>query len=246
MVRTTLTGEELEGFDEPAPTQHVKLVVPYPGADRPVLPDPEAGPDGPKPLMRTLTVRRFDPERQELEIDFAIHGHGPVSSWAASAKPGDVVALAGPGGRKYEIDPDAEWYLLAGDETAIPAMATLLEGLPASMPVEAYVEVADAAEELTFETQGQPRVTWLHRASNGQPAGRLLARTLGELPPKTGNGRIWLACEAMVMRDIRKLLLGDWGLNEDQIVTRGYWHEGDPNYRDSDYGQEEAPLKRDS
>jgi NADPH-dependent ferric siderophore reductase len=236
MLRVTLGGEELEGFESPTPTRHIKLIVPAPGSDKPVIPDPTAT-TRERSLMRTYTVRRFDPDSREMDVDFALHGHGPASDWAARAKFGDFVALAGPGGRAYSLELDATWYLLAGDEAALPAMGTVLEALPTSMPVQVYAEVSDAAEQLDLGAGPNTRVNWLHRGADAGRSGELLRTAIGELALPAGPGRVWLACEAGVMRSIRAHLVNDRGLDPGAMVTRGYWKHGEINYPDSDYGE---------
>jgi NADPH-dependent ferric siderophore reductase len=242
MVRVTLAGEELEGFETPAPTQHLKLIIPEPGQERPVLPDPSlpkgaVAPGQPRPLMRTYTVRRYNAATSELDVDFALHGDGPASAWAARAEPGNIVALAGPGGRRYAPDLEARRYLIVGDESAMPAIGMLLEALPSSIDVQAYVEIGDKTEELGWKTDAQLQVTWLQR-QDGQRSGELLPPAIAEAQPPNGDTRVWVACEAGVMRQVRKHLLDVLRLDPSAIVTRGYWKEGEPNYRDGDYGED--------
>lgn len=240
MVRVTLGGAELKGFEAPAPTQHVKLIVPEPGQTRPTLPDPTAprgapGPDGRRPLMRTFTVRRFTPAEGALQVDFVLHGEGPASQWAERAQMGGLVAVAGPGGRRYAVDPEAQRYLLMGDETALPAIGTVLEALPKTAQADVFAEVAGPRDELTWSSDAQVRATWLHRGSSEAPVGDRLLVAL-ESPGKWD--RVWLACEATLMRRIRKHLLEEWHLAPERIVTRGYWKVGESNYPDHDYGQD--------
>src|SRR5437762_14058928 len=99
-------------------------------------------PDGRRPTIRTFTPRRLDPQALELDLEIVVHGDGAASEWAATAAPGDPAAVSGPG-RGYAFEPDAPAFLLAGDETAIPAISQLLEVLPADRPVPAHIEVAD-------------------------------------------------------------------------------------------------------
>jgi NADPH-dependent ferric siderophore reductase len=243
MVRVTLQGDELEGFETPAPTQHLKLIIPEPGQDRPVLPDPSlprgaVAPGQPRPLMRTYTIRRYEPAVRELDIDVVLHGAGAASSWAEQVRPGGVVALAGPGGRPYAPCMDAAWYVLAGDESALPAMATLLERLPAGMPVRVVAEVATPADELELRSDAELDVTWLHRSSDGSVPGAMLAQRFERLQRPDGDGHVWLACEAGLMRRLRRHLLDGWRTDPGAMVTRGYWKVGEPNYRDSDYGDD--------
>jgi NADPH-dependent ferric siderophore reductase len=243
MMRVTLGGPEAEGFENPAPTQHVKLIIPEPGQTRPVLPDPSAprgavGPDGRRPTMRTLTVRRFAPTPGELQVDFVLHGEGPASQWAERAQVGGLVAVAGPGGRRYAIDAAAQRYLLIGDATALPAIGTVLDSLPAGARADVYAEVAGPDDELAWTSAAQVRVTWLHRSPDATPVEDGLLAALADAEPLSQWDRVWLACEATVMRRIRRSLLEDGQLAQDHIVTRGYWKVGGANYPDHDYGQD--------
>ena len=128
MCRITLAGPELDGFVSLAADDHVKLFFPAPGQDKPVLPVlGESGlvyPDGAaRPAMRDYTPRRYDAERQELVIEFVLHSAGPASAWASRAAPGDWIGLGGPKGSRLTPE-DYETILLAGDETALPAIAS--------------------------------------------------------------------------------------------------------------------------
>ena len=243
LIRITLAGDELAGFEAPAPTQHLKLIIPEPGQTRPTLPDPslprhsEPAPGTPRPLMRTYTIRRVDAAAGELDIDFALHTDGPASTWAAAAKAGDLVAVAGPGGRRYEPDASAIEYLIAGDETSLPAMGTLLAALPSGMPVRLYAEIGSADEQLAWDTPARVESTWVQRKA-GESAGAPLRAALLQAQRPPDGVRVWLACEATAMRRIRRDLLDGWQLDPNAIVTRGYWKQGEPNYRDGDYGED--------
>ncbi len=238
IVRVTLGGPELEGFDTPTPTQHVKLFLPEPGRDRPVLPDPNLPRgEGPQPLMRTYTIRRLDLDRLEMDIDFALHSWGIASDWAANAQPGAVVGIAGPGGRPCPPDDSSAWYVLAGDEAALPAMGTLLEAISPSIPVRLLAEVPSANDRLDWN-RANLQVTWLDRAGDAMSAGSRLEAALRATTAPAGSGRVWLACEATAMRRIRRHLLDGWGLDPSAMVTRGYWKQGEVNYPDHDYGED--------
>jgi NADPH-dependent ferric siderophore reductase len=136
MARVTLGGEELAGFPGDGPDQRIKLFFPVPGQTRPAMPRASSGgpvwpPGEPRPVIRSYTVRRFDAAARELDVDFVLHGaHGPAAAWAAAAAPGDWVGVSDPGGR-YRPDPGAAAHLVIGDESALPAIATVLEALSA-------------------------------------------------------------------------------------------------------------------
>lgn len=230
MVCVTFTGDDLAAFAWNGPAAHIKLVFPEDGQiDAPML---QA--DGPRPThMRTYTPRRFDPSVPELDVAFVLHGDGPASTWAAQAQVGQELNLGGPG-PNYQIAPDADWFVLAGDDAALPAIETILDALPAAAHVRAIVEVADAHEERALATAAQLDITWLHRGA--RPADTALEEAIRTLHLPTGHGRIYIGCEAGAMRRLRKHLLQERGIDPATIVTRGYWKLGDTNYTDHDYG----------
>jgi NADPH-dependent ferric siderophore reductase len=235
-VRVTLTGDELQGYEMRGPATHIKVLFGGPGHDRPVL--PEWGPEGPilsegqqMPHSRTYTPRSYDPAKRELVVEFMLHGDGLASSWAAEARVGDVVAVTLPGG-PYEVEP-ADWYLIAGDESALPAIETILEALPVGAQVHVLVEVASAQDERPLEAT---EVTWLPR--DGAEPGRVLEQAVRDFESPAGEGRVWIGCEAEVMRDIRRYLLFERGFDRSAIHTHGYWKRGAANHPDHDVGQE--------
>jgi NADPH-dependent ferric siderophore reductase len=131
MLRIGLTGEDLAQFTSLAPDDHVKLFVPS---------------DDGRIERRDYTPRRYDPQAGELTIDFAVHDAGPATRWAMRAKPGDRIEIGGPRG-SVVVPADFDWWLLIGDETALPAIGRRLEELPAGCPVTSIVAVAGAQEE---------------------------------------------------------------------------------------------------
>ena len=242
MVRVTFTSPELADFGWNGPAAHLKLIFSgaesaAPAASGSSQRDASAASEPPRPTMRTYTPRRFDRDTRELDVDFVIHGEGPASTWASQAAVGQTLTVAGPG-RNYVIDPSADWFVLAGDDSAIPAIATILEQLPPTAQVTVFIEVVDGKEEHRISPTSRAPVTWLHRGEDPKTAGTLLeARLRGlELPP--GSGRVYVACESGAMRRIRRHLLTERSLSRDHVVTRGYWKLGATDHPDGDYGQD--------
>ena len=161
LVSVAVTGEELDGFAEAAPTAHLKVMLPPPGADRLLL--PEQGPDGPvgtqdeslRPVVRTYTPRRYDPATKTLEIQFVLHGVGPASEWAERVTVGDEIAVAGPGGR-FAFDP-AEIRIKKGEKVEIRLTSLdVPHGLAIpELGFELKADVGQTQEaELTVDTVG--------------------------------------------------------------------------------------------
>jgi NADPH-dependent ferric siderophore reductase len=222
MRRITLTGEQLQGFVSAAPDDHVKLVFATNDVERAALDAfmaGTAGPgsDGPKPVMRDYTPRRYDAENGTLEIDFVLHGDGPAATWAENAKPGDHLHIAGPRGSL--IVPDMfEHYLIIGDESALPAIARRLEELPAGRSVQAIIEIEDDAERQPLDTNTHLDCRWVRRS-----LGESLPAAACEVELPTGSLYIWIACEAKRSRQIRAHFINERGIDESQIKAAGYW-----------------------
>jgi NADPH-dependent ferric siderophore reductase len=239
LVSVFVTGDDLDGFAEAAPTSHLKVFLPAEGQDEPIL--PEFTPDGvvpddvPRPVVRTYTPRRYDPRTRTLEIQFLLHGEGPASAWAERVKPGDKLAVAGPGGR-FSLEPAADHWWLAADESAIPAVGTLLDALPDSATVEVHVEVTDADDEIEFAGPAKTTVTWHHRRTPDAFGVELAEAARAATIPD--GARVWVACEAGAMRDIRRYFTRERGIPAERLVTRGYWRTGEQNHPDHDYGED--------
>ena len=169
-------------------------------------------------------------------MDFLLHGEGPGSTWAQQARPGQIVAVSHQPGGAYKVDTSADWYLIGGDEAALPAVGTLLEALPASCFAHVFVEVADVAEELELESPARFQVTWLHHGGAAGRVGRKLEHAVREFRFPEGSGRVWIGCEAGVMREIRRHLLNERGMDRAHAHTQGYWKYGAMNHPDNDRG----------
>lgn len=230
VIRVVLGGDGLQGFAAGAFTDHyVKLLFPPPGApygaDYDLAEVRATHPKDQWPRTRTYTVRAWDPEVLELTVDVVQHGDvGLAGPWAAAARPGDVLQLLGPGGA-YAPDPTADWHLLVGDASVLPAIAASLPRIPAGVPVHVVVEVHDAAEEQPLESPGALRVTWLHRGDTGAlPATEEpLAAAVRALEFPTGRPHAFVHGEAVAVRELRRHLLADRGLAKEDLAISGYW-----------------------
>jgi NADPH-dependent ferric siderophore reductase len=189
------------------------------------------------PALRTYTLREVRPETGEIVIDFVYHGDtGLAGPWAAAARPGTELWVLGPGGA-YAPDPAADWHLMVGDESALPAIAAALAKVRPGVPVRAVVEVADAAEELPMDTAGELQLRWVHR--NGGPS---LVDVLRELRFPGGRAHAFVHGEAGAVKQLRQHLLGERGLSMDQLSISGYWRRGfdDESYRATKAAERQA------
>lgn len=228
MRRITLGGAELEGFVSAAHDDHVKLFFPTPDGR---LSLPEFGPNGPvfpagpRSEARDYTPRRYDAAAGRLDIDFVLHGDGPASSWAANVERGQEIGVGGPRG-SFVVFGRYDYYLLAGDETALPAIGRRIEELPAGARVIAVVEIADVSEEQHFASAADVELRYLHR--NGAAAGttQLLQDALESLKLPEGSGFHFVGAEAQTARDLRALLVEQRGIDPDRVKASAYWHLG--------------------
>ncbi|KKZ70760.1 FAD-binding protein [Streptomyces showdoensis] len=229
MVRLVLGGPGLGAFEVGEYTDHyVKLLFAPEGVSYPEPFDMERiraeFPREQWPTTRTYTVRAWDPVHHELTIDFVVHGdEGLAGPWAARAQPGDTVRFLGPGGG-YAPDAAADWHLLVGDESALPAVAVALERLPEGATVHAFLEVSDASEQQKFATAAGVEVTWLHRGD--RPTGEALLAAVRTLDFPAGDVHAFVHGEAGFVKDLRRHLRMDRAIPRDRLSISGYWRHG--------------------
>lgn len=234
MARITLTGDALAGFPDEHPGEILTLIWPAEGHDEPVLPLDgwRFPPEAPEQHARNYTIRAYDPAGPTLTIDLVLHGdHGTASRWAAQVQPGDTIGFGGPRVHFFPDD-DADFTVLAGDETALPSIAATLEHLPSDHKVFAFIEVADAAERQDLAPACDARVTWVHR--DGEHPGRctkLLEAVRAAALPCDGSaparGKVWVAGESLAVRGLREHFKGERGLTIGPMQAIGYWKHRD-------------------
>ena len=242
MVRVLLEGSDFDTFVPSSFTDsYVKLVFVPGDVDVARLPHPltldsfaELPPEK-KPSVRTITVRNVDAAARQIALDIVTHGeHGVAGVWAATAQPGQVIYLMGPGGA-YTPDPAADWHLLAGDESALPAIATALEALPANAIGKAFIEVAGPDDIISLTAPEGVQVSWIYRggradmvsddrAGNFAPLIEAVTTTLW-LP---GQVHAFIHGEAqVVMHNLRPYLRNERGLQKKWASSiSGYWRRG--------------------
>jgi NADPH-dependent ferric siderophore reductase len=224
LIRVVVGGPGLEGFGAGEFTDnYVKLQIPPPGAEYSAPFDAEEikerYPREQWPRVRTYTVRAWEPDALRLTLDFVHHGdEGVAGPWAATAQPGDVLHLMGPGGA-YNPSPDADWHLLVGDLSVIPAIAASLERIPAGVPVHVIIEVPAPEDEVPLQTPGHLHLTWLH----GDGTGDTLPPAVRDLEFPEGDVHAFVHGEAAVVREIRRHLIVDRNMPKDALSASGYW-----------------------
>ncbi|UKY49131.1 siderophore-interacting protein [Streptomyces inhibens] len=229
MVRVVLGGEGLAEFAAGEYSDHyVKLVFPLPGVDYPEPFDiAQIRAEFPRdrwPRTRTYTVRAWDAGTGELTVDFVVHGdEGLAGPWAAAVQPGEEIFLLGPGGA-YVPEAGADWHLLAGDESALPAIAASLARIPAGVPVHAFIEVAGPEERQELEVPAGTEISWLYRG--GAPVGRELVAAVRALEFPAGQVQAFVHGEAGFVKELRRLLRVERGIPREALSISGYWRTG--------------------
>lgn len=186
LTRFVFGGPEVAEMKTLAADQRIKIFFPDASGQPPSLPGGSewyqayrSVEPARRPPMRTYTIRALRAEQEEVDVEFVLHGeNGPASAWATHARIGDRLQLAAPN-RQYGDDPGGyEWkppagvrhILLIADETALPAVAGILEELAgeAEPPVvEAFLEVPGEADLLDLPAIPGARLHWLPRHQAG-------------------------------------------------------------------------------
>ncbi|WP_435108502.1 siderophore-interacting protein [Nocardiopsis synnemataformans] len=238
-LTVTLTGEELTGFEFLGLDQCTRILFARPGQDRLHLPVADSGgdgngwvaaframPDDLRPHVRNYTVRRFDAEALEMDIEFVAHGdEGPASAWALAARPGDELGLY-PEGIYYLPPEEADWHLLVGDESAVPALLSILEQAPADLRGQAYLEVPCDDDIRPVTAPAGVEVHWLPRTDPHAVPGRLALETVRTAQLPQGRPYCFLAGENTLPTELRRTLVRQHGVPKDHIAFIGYWRHG--------------------
>ena len=241
MVRVVLGGN---GFDTFTPSEftdsYVKLVFVAEDVNVAALPHPltlDSFADLPatrRPAVRTITVRRADPVARELTVDIAVHGeHGVAGPWAATAQPGQPMYVMGPSGA-YAPDPAADWHLMAGDETALPAISVALEALPANAIGQVFIEVAEPEDEVPLTAPEGVQINWILRGGRADLVGQDRAGDHAPLVEAVttafwmpGQVHAFVHGEAQaVMHNLRPYIRKERGVDAKWASISGYWRRG--------------------
>lgn len=209
MLSVTLGGDNIGTIPDDQESAYIKLVFPREGED--------------KPLMRTYTIRAQRPG--EIDVDFVIHDEaGPASDWAAKARPGDRILIGGPGPKKL-VNPEGDWFLIAGDMTALPAITVNLASLPGDARGYAVIEVISEDDIRPIDHPAGVELHWLVNPTPDDSGETLLAR-VRELAWLEGQVAVWAACEFNSMRALRKYLKQEQDIPRDHLYISSYWKIG--------------------
>lgn len=178
-----------------------------------------------RPWVRNLTIRRVRPADDEIDIEFALHSDSPLASWVRRTEPGDRAGIFDVG-TMYRLPEHAEGQLLVGDETALPAILSILDGTPSSLATEAYIEVASAADIRSVEAPAGARVHWLSRDDEERRPGALALDAVRRASLPSGRFYTWVAGESQLATTVRRHLVNDRGVPKRDISFFGYWRLG--------------------
>ena len=218
MHRVTLGGKGMRDFPEDHEGGYVKLNFPQPDSERPVT------------RTYSICIQR----ENEIDIDFVLHGDGgPASRWAVDCRDGETIMVGGPG-PKTLVDYQADWFLLAGDMTALPAISVNIKQLPADAIGYVVIEVIDEADIQPLSTPVGFEVKWLVNPKPGENA-KLLSDYVRSLPWLDGQPSVWVACEFNCMRNLRDYLRTERQLSRDNLYISSYWKHGstEDSHRDA-------------
>lgn len=228
-LRIALGGGGLDDFRPHAcADSYINAAIPPPGAPYTApfsIEELRSLPREQRPFRRRYTVRRWDDASRTLWLEFTVHETtGPGAGWATSAQPGDALVFTGPAG-SYRPDPEADWHLLAGDESALPAIGAALEAIPAGAPVAVRILVDGPADELDLGTPGRLDLGWLHRR-DGSPGPEALADAVREIEAPGGRVHAFVHGEAEETRAVRRHLLAERGAAIEDLSCSPYWKRG--------------------
>ncbi|PWV48612.1 siderophore-interacting protein [Nocardiopsis sp. L17-MgMaSL7] len=178
-----------------------------------------------RPWVRNMTVRRVRPADDEIDIEFALHGDSPMSAWVRRVGPGDQAGIFDIG-TTYRLPEHAEGQLLVGDETALAAILSILDGTPPSLPTEVYLEVASASEIRPVEAPAGVRIHWLRRDTGDLRPGTLALDAVRRASLPSGRFYTWVAGESGMATTVRRHLVNDRGVPKRDISFVGYWRQG--------------------
>lgn len=201
-VSVVFHGESLADFQSDGFDDHVKFIFCNGGGEE---------------QRRDYTPRRFDRAKNELTIEFLTHGHGDAGAWALKAAPGMAVEIGGPKSSMV-ISAQYQWHLLAGDETALPAIHRRLEEMPAGAAVTVLLKLADDRDRRTFVTKARADISYLGPGTD-------LANAIRDLDPPSKEGFAWCAGEASVMARVRDVLLIEKSHPHECARIAAYWKE---------------------
>ncbi|TWF80451.1 NADPH-dependent ferric siderophore reductase [Pseudonocardia hierapolitana] len=179
-----------------------------------------------RPQVRNMTIRRARPAEDEIDIEFALHGDSPMSSWVRRVRPGDPAGIFDMG-TTYRPPEYAQSQLLVGDETALPAILAIVDQAPPSLTAEVYLEVPTSADARDVVAPPGVRIHWFSRDDvPEQRPGAVVLEAVRHAAMPPGRVYAWIAGESRLATSVRRHLVNDRGVPKADISFAGYWRHG--------------------
>lgn len=233
MRRVTLHGKELSSFPKDAEGAYIKLLFNQPGVA--------------KPTMRTYTVAEQRYEQNEIDVDFMLHNsnenstdHGIAAHWSLGANIGDIISVAGPGPAKF-INIDADYFLLAGDMTALPALTANLKRLPKNAKGKAFIEILSEADKQDLAKPDNVELHWVINDKPGSDESPLF-NAIEKAHLTTEKLATWIACEFKTMKKIRQYLKEECSVERSHLYISSYWKKGNTEEQHKKAKPDDAKL----
>lgn len=207
--RMVVTGDEFHDFQTKSPADHIKVQIDVDG----------------EAIRRDYTPRSF--ENGELTLEFALHGDGPVTTWARNAEVGSEFTVLGPRGSMVP-KPVFDAYVFIGDETLLPGVGRAMEMIPADAKFIGVVEIEDENDKIELPVDDNDTVVWAQR--NGRVPGEALVEALAALDWPEGEVFVYGGGEATSMRDVRRHVLNERGLERENLGMSGHWKRGQSDF----------------
>ncbi|WP_442588981.1 siderophore-interacting protein [Pedobacter sp. AW31-3R] len=208
-IRVILEGSDLQLFSQVTVGVNNKVFIPVDGAEK-------------ETVRRTYTLRALDMKAGEMTVDFVAHGEeGPASAWAIHAKPGDTIEIAMKD-KSNPLYPEADWYLLAGDHTALPVISVILETLPAAVTGIAIIHVSGLEDMLEIETKSKVQIKWIF---DNQHKDSLLEAVANVIIPREVSKYVFAAAESGVIKSMRTYFT-ETGITREELSAQAYWKLG--------------------
>lgn len=204
-----VTGDEFFDFQSKSPADHIKVQIEVDGEN----------------VRRDYTPRSF--ENGELTLEFALHADGPITNWARAAEVGSELTVLGPRGSKV-VKPVFDAYVIIGDETMLPTAGRALEMVDPEASIIAVIEIENEADKVELPTTDNRTVVWAER--DGRAPGVALLEALQAVEWPAGEVYVHAGGEASAMRDVRRHVLNDRGLDRENLGISGHWKRGESNF----------------
>ncbi len=222
--RITLSGEELVGFNSLSPEDHVKVFFPTKNGEMPIVPN--QGPNGlefnDSIIMRDYTPRSYRADKNELDLDFALHKNGPASLWAARASLGDPIVIGGP--RGSSIYPEFSHYLLIGDNTSMASIFRRIEETSNEKTMTAIILVENKKAEIVSALSHENlEIIWLHHNGDFTKGLELIKKTLRRLNPEPLDTLVLISGESSIVKELKLELVENYSFDEEWVKATAYW-----------------------